>query len=124
MSASFMYGSFGHYIRTVRTGHWHAQRVVAERVGIEPRELNDIEHDRTQPSPELLEGLAKLYYFKPGELERIYAKFNATALVAAVAALPMDDADREGAISSLRDMVNDYEFAVGQAGNLGGVELI
>ena len=47
-----------------------------------------------------------------------------TELVAAIAARELDDAEREGAISSLQWAVDDYDFAVGQAGNLGGVELI
>ena len=44
-------------------------------------------------------------------------------IVEAVAAMPQDDADREGAISSLRDLVDDYTFAVGQAGDLSGADL-
>lgn len=39
--------------------------------------------------------------------------------------LVQDDAARESAINAcrIRDIVDDYAFAVGQAGNLGGVEL-
>lgn len=40
--------------------------------------------------------------------------------------LEQDDAGREQAIAGcrIRDIVDDYAFAVGQAGNLGGVELV
>lgn len=44
-------------------------------------------------------------------------------IVAAIAARELDDADREQAISVLRWAVDDYDFAVGQAGDLGGTEL-
>jgi hypothetical protein len=50
-------------------------------------------------------------------------------IVRAIAGRPLDDAVREQAIRDLRvvplaELVDDYEFAIRQAGDLGGVELV
>jgi len=46
-----------------------------------------------------------------------------TAVVRAWNARELPDDVRTRAISSLRDLVDDYDFAVGNAGDLGGAEI-
>lgn len=55
---------------------------------------------------------------------REVAPISTAAIVRAVRAMVTDEVDRENAIAGCRiaDLVDDYDFAVGQAGNLSGAE--
>lgn len=54
---------------------------------------------------------------------RVEVKSN-SEIVAAIAAQLQDEAVRERVIHDLRSAVDDYAFAVGLAGDLGGVEIL
>lgn len=85
---------------------------VSEATGLSISFLSDMERGQTEPSLKTLRTLADFHGVPVDSL-----------LVQAVAAMPQDDQERETAISSLRDLVDDYTFAVGQAGDLSGAEV-
>lgn len=65
--------TLGNYMRTMRVGHSYAQRWVAEQIGIDPRDLNEYEHDRAVPPVEVLGRLEECYRMQPGQFLHYWA---------------------------------------------------
>jgi transcriptional regulator with XRE-family HTH domain len=60
--------TLGDYMRHVRVAHLLSGQWVAEHIGIDPRELNEYEHDRALPPRDVLERLERCYLMHPGQL--------------------------------------------------------
>jgi transcriptional regulator with XRE-family HTH domain len=106
--------SIGSNLRTQRRAHGLTLAQVADRTGYSGPYISYIENGKSQGSIDVLRQLCGVYGCSLDSL-----------FVREVQAMELDDYKREQAISGCRiaDIVDDYEFAIGQAGNLGGVEL-